>query len=222
MNLSAVTHLIYDLDGVLLDTEPVYTQVTEEIVSEYGKTFDWSVKREMIGRPSRAAADHLVAALALPITAEQYLARRLDRLEELFTRTPAMAGAESFTRDMCARGFAQAVGTSSEDGLYRIKTAGHRDWFEVFDAVVVGDDPRIENGKPAPDIFLLAASDLGAAPERCLVVEDSPPGVEAACRAGMQVVALPDPAMDRRAYAGAGLVVDSFAELARAMSGLSR
>jgi pseudouridine-5'-monophosphatase len=67
--------------------------------------------------------------------------------------------------------------------------------------------------KPAPDIFLAAAQDLGAPPESCLVFEDSPFGVEAARAAGMQVIALPDPAMDRDRYATADAVVAGFAEL---------
>ncbi len=205
--------VIYDLDGVLLDTEPFYTQVTQEIVGRFGKTFDWSVKSQMIGRPSLEAARHLVAALELPITPEQYLGERTRRLEELFKASPAMRGAESFTRALAERRVPQAVATSSERRLFELKTLAHSHWFAVFHSIVTGDDPRVLAGKPAPDIFLRAAADLGVAAVDCLVFEDAPVGVTAARSAGMQVIALPDPAMDREPYREADLVVASFDEL---------
>jgi pseudouridine-5'-monophosphatase len=94
-----------------------------------------------------------------------------------------------------------------------MKTTRHRDWFAAFALVVCGDDPRCQRGKPAPDIFLLAAADLGVRPRDCVVVEDAPSGVAAARAAGMQVVAAPDPAMDVARYADADLVVDSLTRL---------
>ena len=204
---------IYDLDGVLLDTEPLYTRVTQEIVAEYGKVFDWSVKRHMIGRPSLEAAGYLVDALSLPMSPADYLDRRRDRLAELFRDTPAVEGARDFTARLAARGLGQAIATSSELELYDIKAAGHKDWFEVFGAVVTGDHSEVARGKPAPDIFLVAARELGADPGHCVVFEDSPAGVEAARAAGMRVVALPDPAMPRAPYATADLVVDGFGDI---------
>ena len=105
------------------------------------------------------------------------------------------------------------MATSSEGSLFELKSSRHRDWFAIFEAVVVGDDPRVAVGKPAPDIFLVAAEELHAEPGACIVFEDSPAGVAAARAAGMQVVAIPDPAMDREPYADADLVVSSFAEL---------
>jgi pseudouridine-5'-monophosphatase len=78
---------------------------------------------------------------------------------------------------------------------------------------VRGDDPRVARGKPAPDIFLVAAAALGVPAAACVVVEDAPAGVAAARAAGMQVVAVPDPAMARERFADAHLVVDSLADL---------
>jgi len=212
--------LIYDLDGVLLDTEPFYTQVTQEIVSEYGKTFDWSIKSNMIGRPSLESAQYLVEALSLPIAPEEYLARRGARLEQLFRDSPPRQGAERFTREMSTRGALQGVATSSEKRLFEIKTSRHRAWFSLFRVIVTGDDPRVRHGKPAPDIFLRAAEDLGVDAEACVVFEDAPSGVEAALAAGMEVIALPDPAMDRVRYREAVWIVDSFDDISPADLGL--
>jgi pseudouridine-5'-monophosphatase len=209
----AVRAVIYDLDGVLLETEHFYTEVTQEIVSAYGKRFDWSIKSKMIGRPSRDSAEYLVATLALPITPDDYLRLREKALIERFPRAEEKPGAEAFVRALHARRVPQAVATSSEKRLYDLKTSRHTDWFALFAAKVTGDDPRVARGKPAPDIFLIAAAQLGVHPRDCVVFEDSPVGLEAARAAGMLVVALPDPQMDRAVFAGADLVVGDFREL---------
>lgn len=209
----APTHLIFDLDGVLLDTEPFYTRATQTVVARYGKTFDWSLKVNMIGRPAEDSARYLVEALELPISPQAYLRAREEELERLFPTAEEIAGAEAFTRAAAAAGVSQAVATSSERRLFLLKTGRHAAWFSLFDAVVCGGDPRIGTGKPAPDIFLLAAEELRAAPRDCLVFEDSPAGVQAARAAGMQVVAVPDPHLDRALLDGADLLIADFRAL---------
>jgi pseudouridine-5'-monophosphatase len=204
---------IFDLDGVLLDTEPLYTTATAEVAARFGKLYDWSVKRDCIGRGTLEAARIIVEALALPLSPEALVVERDRVLVELLARAPALAGAEMFSRALAARGVPLAIATSTEAPLFAIKAARHRDWLAIFRVAVCGDDPRVARAKPAPDIFLAAAADLGAAPADCLVFEDSPFGVEAACAAGMQVIALPDPAMERARYARADAVVTGFAEL---------
>lgn len=205
--------VIFDLDGVLLDTEHFYTEVTDEICRQYGKVFDWSIKRNMIGRPSLESAQYLVEALSLPIAPEEYLRRRAIRLEELFPTSLEKPGAEAFTRALAARGVPIAVATSSERHLFESKTMRHKDWFSVFTAIVVGDDVRVKKGKPAPDTFLVAAADLGAKPEECVVFEDAPAGLQAAHAAGMQVVAIPDEAMDRAPYESAEFLISTYADV---------
>jgi len=207
------SHVIYDLDGVLLDTEPLYTKATQEIVAAYGKVFGWEHKRHMIGRPAIESARYLVDALELTISAEEYLVRRGKRLEQLFASARAIDGAERFVRTLDSLGAVQAVATSSERRLCEVKTLGHREWFSIFRTIVTGDDPLVRRGKPAPDIFLVAAERIGADPARCWVFEDSPAGVEAARSAGMKVVAIPDEAMEAGAFAGADRVVRRFDEV---------
>src|SRR6185503_4824146 len=90
------THVIFDLDGVLLDTEPLYTRATQEIVGEYGKVFDWSVKADMIGRSAIDGARYMIAALEVPIAPEEYLRRRKPILDALFPTAEEIRGARSF------------------------------------------------------------------------------------------------------------------------------
>jgi pseudouridine-5'-monophosphatase len=206
------SHVIFDLDGVLLDSEPLYTEATQQVIGPYGKVFDWSIKGDMIGRSSLEGARHLIRSLALPISPEEYLERRRPLLELLFSKVTEIAGARGFVESLRERGVPLAVAISSEARLFRLKTAHHA-WFRHFSVIVCGDDPRIHQLKPAPDVFLITAVELGVAPEQCLVFEDSLAGVSAARAVGMQVVALPDPAMDRSRYAEADLVIGSYDEL---------
>jgi len=211
---------IFDLDGVLLDTEPLYTQATAAVAARFGKVYDWSVKRDCIGRGTLEAARIIVEALGLPLPPEALVHERDRLLIELVARAPAIAGAEAFTRALARRGVPLAIATSTEAPLYAIKAAPHRGWLATFGAAVCGDDPRVARPKPAPDIFLAAAEDLGVSAASCLVFEDSPFGVEAARAAGMQVIALPDPAMDRARYTRADAVVTGFADLTPELLGL--
>jgi beta-phosphoglucomutase-like phosphatase (HAD superfamily) len=106
------THVIFDMDGVLLDTERLYTQATQQIVSQYGKTFDWSIKGNMIGRPALDSARYLVEALALPMSPEAYLAERAVLFEELMPTAAAMPGARALTDALGARGIPMAVASA--------------------------------------------------------------------------------------------------------------
>jgi pseudouridine-5'-monophosphatase len=201
------------MDGVLLDTESIYTKVTNDIVAPYGKVLDWSIKSDLMGRPPFDSAEFLIEKLELPMTAAEYLEQRQPRLERLLETTGAMPGAEAFTRELHRRRIPMAVATSTERALFEIKTRTHGAWFSIFGAVICGDHPRVTRGKPAPDIFLVAAETLGARPEECVVIEDAPNGVAAALAAGMRVVGFPDPHMDRARFRDADFVVGSFDEL---------
>lgn len=215
-----ISHVIFDMDGVLLDTEPFYTQASELVCSRYGCTFTLDHKVRMIGRPNADAAAYLVATLGLPLTAEEFLLERGPIIEALFPTAVPLPGAVELTKHLHAHGVPHALASSSTRHTFELKTGNHREWFARFDQLVLGDDPEVHAGKPAPDIFLLAARRMGARPEQCLVIEDSPAGIAAARAAGMAVVAVPDPNMEQALFTSADLVLPSLREFDPQLWGL--
>lgn len=204
--------VIFDLDGVLLDTEPLYTAATQAVVSEFGKTYTWAIKRRIMGGSAQHGAETIVAELGLPIGAPEYLARRRCILERLFEDTQPIAGAPALVEALASRNLPLAIATSSERTLFELKTKRHA-WFRRFSAFVCGDDPRIGHPKPAPDIFHVAAAELGVRASDCIVFEDSPSGVRAAVASGARVVARRDPALSIEDLSAADVIVEAYAEL---------
>jgi pseudouridine 5'-phosphatase len=202
--------VIFDLDGVLLDTEPLYSRATEEVVARYGQSYSLSLKRRLMGRGAKEGAALLVQELGLPISASEYLSERRQLLDPLLRASLPIPGAPELVQRLLTQGKLLAVATSSERCLLELKS-GHHSWFESFHVVVCGDDPDLLRPKPAPDIFLLAASRLGVERQACIVVEDSLLGVEAARAAGMRVVARRDPRFPMGDLTQATWVVDSYA-----------
>ncbi|GBF89701.1 hypothetical protein Rsub_02871 [Raphidocelis subcapitata] len=214
MGYPKVTHCIFDMDGLLLDTEAIYTVAQKEILAKFGKEFTWALKAKMMGKKALDAARVLVAETGLEgvLDPEDFIRQREEILDRLFPDAPMMPGAERLIRHLHASGVPIAVATSSHARHFDIKTRKHRDVFGLFDHIVTGD--QVTHGKPAPDIFLVAAGGFGpgrgpASAAHCLVFEDAPVGVEAAVAAGMPAVFVPDPNLDADGVAGAAAVLPS-------------
>ena len=141
-------------------------------------------------------------------------------LAELFPKAQPMPGARRLTGHLARHGVPQAVASSSHRRDFELKITQHREWFACFQCVVLGDDPEVKRGKPAPDIFLAAAARIGAVPSECLVIEDAPSGVEAARAAGMSVVAVPNPAMSADSFGDATQILSSLESFDPALWGL--
>ena len=207
-----ITHLIYDFDGLLLDTEPIYCQVNQIIASRYGKTFTPEIHRMIMGRQALDCAQILVRELDLPLSAQAHLQARNEIIYDLLPKAKPMPGAMEITRYFFEKGVPQAIATSSASITFNKKVLHYQDWLKCFDVIVLGDDPAVKQSKPAPDSFLVAAKRLGAEAKRCLVLEDSPAGIKAAKAAGMWAVAVPAPQMNQQLYVQADEIVSSLPE----------
>lgn len=185
------THVIFDMDGLLLNTEEFYTIAQQEIAAMYGKEFTWALKAKMMGRQALPAARIFVDELDIPMTPEELLLKREERLDELFPTCALMPGAERLLLHLKDHGVPFSLATSSHTRHYNLKTEKHREMFNLFDHVTTGD--QVREGKPSPEIFLHARGRWNPAPHpsNCVVFEDAPAGVEAAKAAGMKCVMVP-------------------------------
>ena len=204
------TAVIFDLDGVLLDTEPLYTTAANRVLKPWGKEIDWSLKGQIMGKHPMQSAKLVLDALGVPLTPEEYVTLRKRELRELFRGPPAMPGAEAWLATLRQAGVPLGIGTSSTRELCDLKFESHAFLREVS-PIVCGDE--VAERKPAPDIFLKVAELLNQTPNNCLVFEDSPAGVRAAKTAGMQVIAVAAEGLDRSLLRRADWIVSSYDEV---------
>ncbi|KAK6544823.1 hypothetical protein TWF694_001506 [Orbilia ellipsospora] len=221
---------IFDMDGLLIDSEDIYTRVTDEILARYNKgQLPWSIKAQLQGRPTQQAYDLFQSWAKLPLSQEAYLTEVRLLQEAYFPTTQPLPGVLSLMQTLTNSPSKPylALATSSNSFSYNLKTRHLQETlFSYFqqEMIIKGDDPRIKTGrgKPAPDIYLLALDRINARreadmlkngaskdqilatkilPMECLVFEDSVPGVEAGRRAGMRCVWVPHEGL-REQYQG--------------------
>jgi HAD superfamily hydrolase (TIGR01509 family) len=207
--------LIFDFDGLILDTETCTYEAVVEIFAEHGEVLDAAWWRSILG-----TADHphwteqLAAQLGEPVDRAALVARREARRLPVIEALAACDGVADLLDAADAAAVPAAVASSSASGwvVPHLERLGLR---HRFRAVVTRDDVGGNNArtKPAPDLFLVAAAALGADPARCVVLEDSPNGIAAGRAAGMAVVAVPGPVTRPLDFGAADRVVDSLAGL---------
>lgn len=187
--------VIFDCDGTLVDSMPAHFDAWCEALATFGAggVFKEDVFFAMGGRPTKDIVVDLNSEYNLRLDPDEVaLAKReafLGKLGEI----EFIDEVADFARSLRGRvPMAVASGGSRYVVEKTLRLMGCSDW---FDEVVTADD--VENGKPAPDIFLKAAQLMGVAAERCLVLEDAPPGVMAAEAAGMRVITIPMPVVSR-------------------------
>lgn len=193
--LNRVSHVIFDMDGLLLDTEHIYEGVVRDIAKSFGKEYPHDVRMKVMGTNEQMTGKIVVEDLQLPIDLDEFLRRLHKMCNKRFTNLALMPGAERLITHLHANNVPIALATSSGQKSAEIKMNNYPDLFRLFHHKVMGStDPDVLHGKPAPDIFLVAAKRFVDQPDpsKCLVFEDAPNGVKAAVAAGMQTVMVPD------------------------------
>ncbi len=204
--------VVFDLDGVIVDSEQVWDDVRERYTKEVGGTYTASAARDMMGMSSHEWSRYMADRLGVPGTPEEINAEVVRRMLARYGEAPPLIpGAVDAVRRIAAV-WPLAIASSSNPELIEVVVAAAA-LEDVFPARVSSQE--VAAGKPAPDVYVEAARRLGVEPASCGAVEDSHNGLRSAKAAGMFVVAVPNPHYppDPEATALADVVLGSIAEL---------
>jgi HAD superfamily hydrolase (TIGR01509 family) len=204
--------VVFDLDGVLIDSEPVWERVRRELVAERGGHWAPDAQRKLMGMSTPEWARYLSEDLGVGLPADQVAALVTDRMAASYREhLPLLPGAVAAVRRLAARwplGLASSAPAVLVDTV--LESSGLRSCF-----LVTMSTEQVARGKPAPDIYLAVAARLGYSPPDCAAIEDSSNGLRSAAAAGLHVIAVPRPQYppDPDALASASLVLSSLTEL---------
>jgi HAD superfamily hydrolase (TIGR01509 family) len=208
--------VVFDLDGVLIDSEQVWDEARRQLIAERGGHWREGVQRDMMGMSSIEWSRYIRDELAVDLSPEQISEEVVRRLTALYEeRLPIIDGAVEAVERLAAR-WRVALASSSNRELIDLvlATAGLTRCFEV-----TVSSEEVARGKPAPDVYLEAARRLSVSPRRCAAVEDSHNGLLSAAAAGMRVIAIPNAAFPPGddALAVAARVLPSLGDLTAAI-----
>jgi len=182
--------VIFDLDGVLADSEPWWNEIDAKLLAQYGVRYRGEYHRNVLGVSYRLAVEFFKKAFGLSASADELIQRRGEIATEFFAnRVGLFPSAKEVLQELRRMNLRLAVATSSVSASARPFLDRHQ-LTAFFDFIVTGDE--IEHGKPHPDIYLRAAEKLNVAADACLVIEDALAGIAAAKAAKMCVAAIPD------------------------------
>jgi HAD superfamily hydrolase (TIGR01509 family) len=181
--------VIFDMDGVLVDSEPFGFEALRRVMARYGLPYTEAENAEFLGRTTRESCRILKARHGLPESEETLADLYIEGMLELIGRGPIpMAGVPEVLERVRASGYRMALASSAELRVIHANLTA-LSLGPLFEAVVSGT--QVGRGKPAPDVFLAAAERLGVPPAECLVIEDSRNGLLAAKAAGMRCAVAP-------------------------------
>ena len=204
--------VVFDLDGVLLDSEQLWDKAREQLARERGGRWHDQAQRDMMGMSSLEWSRYMHETIGLPEPPEEISREVVERLTALYReRLPAIPGAKEAVERLAADyklGLASSSNRELIDLALELLGVAH-----LFAATVSSEE--VARGKPAPDVYLEAARRLGIEPARAAAVEDSQNGILAAKAAGMRVIAIPNRHFppDEEALARADVTLSSLAEL---------
>ena len=212
MNFQAV---IFDMDGVLIDSEPLWEEAEIKLLKSEGVNYDPLFRDKVVGLNQTDSSKLIIREFGLSCSPERLIERRMEILLGIYEERLSMfEGAGEVIENLRGGGLKTALASSSPMRVisYVLEKFSLG---PLFDAVVSGD--CVKNGKPAPDIYLLAAEKIDIAPRFCAAVEDSPKGVKSAADAGMFCVTIPDPRLKAEEFGECGAVCGKITEIEEAL-----
>ena len=204
--------VVFDLDGLLLDTEQVWDEVREALTRERGGRWHERAQADMMGMSSKEWSRYMHAELGVPDPPEEINRLVVERMQERYReKLPLVDGAVEAVRRIGGR-WPLGLASSSNRPLIdlALELMGVADLFQV-----TVSSEEVEHGKPSPDVYLEAAGRLGVKPQNVVAIEDSASGIRSAKAAGMLVIAIPNPHFPppEDVLAEADVVLESLAEL---------
>ncbi len=199
--------VIFDLDGLMVDTEPLARVAWNRVLAEYGRELDEDLFEQMIGLRLEDSASLVKRSLDLAVEPGELSQKEQSNFRDIMeSGVKTMPGLSTLLSCLDHYSLPWAVATSS--GLaYARKVLAMIDLLD--DCQVIASGEEVVRGKPHPDIYLLASSRMGLAPDKCLALEDSVAGCQAANSAGMITIAIPSPLIKRADYSCAHIVCPS-------------
>jgi HAD superfamily hydrolase (TIGR01509 family) len=208
--------VVFDLDGVLIDSEPVWEEVRRDFVASHGGHWAPDAQRRLMGMSTLEWARYLSEDLGAGLTAEEVAAQVIQEMAARYTRhLPLMPGAVDAVRRTAGH---WPLGLASSSPPVLIQTVLAAAGIEPLFVTAVSTE-EVAQGKPAPDVYLMATGRMGTPPARGVAVEDSSNGLRSAGAAGLQVAAVPQPRYppDPDALAVARVVLHDLSELTPAL-----
>ncbi|MDX6413615.1 MAG: hypothetical protein QOH23_1025 [Gaiellaceae bacterium] len=204
--------IVFDLDGVIVDSEELWDEVRENLARERGGSWSDQAQADMMGMSSTEWSRYMHDVIGLPEEPEEISREVVERMLERYAeRLPLIDGAVAAVERLAAN-WPLAVASSSNRRLIDrvLEVSGLAPCFEV-----TVSSEEVARGKPAPDVYLEAARRLGVEPTRCVAIEDSASGIRSAHAAGMHVIAIPNRAFPPAAdvLSQAEIVLDSIEAL---------
>ncbi|MGO9188403.1 MAG: HAD family hydrolase [Streptosporangiaceae bacterium] len=204
--------VVFDLDGVLIDSEPVWEQVRRGLVAERGGHWAADAQRKIMGMSTQEWARYLSEDLGVGLTPAKVATVVIDRMAACYREhLPLLPGAVEAVHRLAAR---WPLGLASSAPAVLIETVLQSGGLRPYFPVTMSTE-QVPHGKPAPDIYLAVTAQMGCSPPDCAAIEDSSNGLRSAAAAGLRVIAIPRPQYppDPGALAAASLVLPSLAEL---------
>lgn len=204
--------IIFDMDGVIIDSEPLHCQCTIETLKDYGVEISLSDMDKYIGVADHVMVESLINEFSINVSSDEFLKRQDDKRLVVFNKDSmvSVSGTIELIKYLHDKGLKIALASSSPRYFIEMVLKNF-DLLKYFTAIVSGEE--LERSKPHPDIYLKAAKEIGMDPIDCMVIEDANAGVRSAKAAGMYTIGYQNPNSGAQDLSMADVVIESIKEV---------